>query len=688
MAASTGNMVQSASGKLYDANSPQGIMIRSKGGTRAVKEDSGEKGIFGRILESLQTHTSLLFQIDDNTESDETAAEKRKRRIKEEDTDEKKPGIFSKIGSGLKATGGALQKMNPFSEGIGTKTGILLLAGLLFAISRFGDKLVKPLASVLEMIDKEGGFLDKFKDTDFFKNTVATFESIKVRAKELQTDVAEFLESVSDVSGLIASTVDSVKAFIGKFDTQGSGPRNEYGDGKLDAVERQVMFDTIKQDIIDAIVSFTTEVVKGIKGLFLTVGLVGATLALIKKNAAMATIFGAPGPLAHKGIGVGGYLAIAGLLIYGITTTWTNFTDSMKKSLEANNDEFIASDFFGRFFGGKDEGGWMNALGKAFDIGATGALAGMSIGALIGLAGGPIGVLAGGFIGLGIGAVIGGITGWLGKNKMEDFFKKVGTAITETVDIVVGFFTDVVAGVESALAGDGFTEGYNKSQGANYERNKILQARAIKNLADAKEKHRLYGGNEKQIARYQEQVEKYTQLVEDSPQQKFNNLQADINTELEEIKAYEAEIKSGNMYRGIDPFTVAGHTFQPSDVTFQSLIEKKLQKIQTLRAEQDAHRIKYNLTGLEPTRVDLAATEKKLAQQAAQKELLQGYAAMSRQYTYPQPTVVPIVNADSHDTTLSTFVGSSLDPENKSTSARLLSSGGYATLGNLNFLNK
>ena len=67
-----------------------------------------KQGVFASILESLRTQTSLLFQIDDNTESDETASEKRKRRVKEENTDKK--GMFSSalggLGAGIKGVGG------------------------------------------------------------------------------------------------------------------------------------------------------------------------------------------------------------------------------------------------------------------------------------------------------------------------------------------------------------------------------------------------------------------------------------------------------------------------------------------------------------------------------------------------------------------------------------------------------
>ena len=122
-----------------------------------TSDDASKDAVFENILETLQENNFLLDEIEENTESDESITEKRNRRIKEEETDpkEKKPGIFSKVGSGLKATGGALQKLNPFSGGIGTKTTILLLAGALFAITKLGPKLVDPLAKFLQWFKED-----------------------------------------------------------------------------------------------------------------------------------------------------------------------------------------------------------------------------------------------------------------------------------------------------------------------------------------------------------------------------------------------------------------------------------------------------------------------------------------------------------------------------------------------------
>jgi hypothetical protein len=56
---STANMVKSASGKLYDAESPQGIMIRTRGGTQSADpvppsggngDGDSKSGIFASIL--------------------------------------------------------------------------------------------------------------------------------------------------------------------------------------------------------------------------------------------------------------------------------------------------------------------------------------------------------------------------------------------------------------------------------------------------------------------------------------------------------------------------------------------------------------------------------------------------------------------------------------------------------------
>jgi len=250
-------------------------------GTEAPAEN--KESIFAGILETLQHNNFLLMnlsesadEIEENTESDEGETEKRNRRINEENTDKK--GVFSKaiggLGAGVKGVGGILNKANPFQEGgLGTKMSILLISGVLFAISKFGDKLVKPLAAVLEMFDGEGGVLEKIKNSEIFKGIVDTFETmgediktgfndaiatftkIKDAISGMGINLETLLEAVTTTVGFIQGAYDSVMEYINSFDTQGSGPRNEYADGKLDAFEIQNLKDDLVQKAKDLVTS-------------------------------------------------------------------------------------------------------------------------------------------------------------------------------------------------------------------------------------------------------------------------------------------------------------------------------------------------------------------------------------------------------------------------------------------------
>ena len=274
----------------------------------AVQEtsnDASKDAVFENILETLQSNNSLLDEIEDNTESDETASEKRNKRVTEENTD--KPGAFSKaiggLGAGVKGVGGILNKANPFQEGgLGPKMSILLISGVLFAISKFGDKLIKPLAEVLEAFDSEGGVLEKLKNTELFKGIAATFEKIGANIKkqfetistDIQTafddstatfkqmgetiktmgdDIGKLLESVTLVGGYVKSAYDTIMGYINQFDTKGGGPRNEFADGKLDSFEMK----NLKDDLSEKIYGFIGDLVMNIIGgltLFFSTGLI------------------------------------------------------------------------------------------------------------------------------------------------------------------------------------------------------------------------------------------------------------------------------------------------------------------------------------------------------------------------------------------------------------------------------
>jgi len=234
----------------------------------AVQDDDGKDAVFEGILETLQSNNILLGEIDENTESDETASEKRERRVAGENTDPPpdKKGMFSSalggLGAGIKGVGGVLNKANPFQEGgLGTKMSILLISGVLFAISKFGDKLVKPLAAVLKMFDSEGSVFEKLKETELFKGVIEKFNLIKDYAKnELADDVASLLEAAMTVGSLIKSAYESIVAYVSSFDKTGAGPAGQYADGKLDMFE----MGKLKDNVVEKIGKFVAEIVNSV----------------------------------------------------------------------------------------------------------------------------------------------------------------------------------------------------------------------------------------------------------------------------------------------------------------------------------------------------------------------------------------------------------------------------------------
>ena len=422
-----------------------------------------KQGVFASILESLKAQTSLLFQIDENTEDDESASEKRKRRVKEENTDKK--GMFSSalggLGAGIKGVGGVLNKANPFQEGgLGTKMSILLISGVLFAISKFGDKLVKPLADVLKMIDSEGGVLDKLKDTEMFKSAMETFEKVKERAKTIGEDVEKLLEGATAVGAFISAAYESIKTYVLKFDTN--------KDGKLDfdeAMAEDGLFEDMKKKIIDSVGGYVAAVVGGMLAFHFGPALLGIVaqgifnariIAAIKGTAATKAAPIAGTPFMTKAVlAKAGVAAIVAGGILGVYNASTNAFANAAKDEKGK----IKKESFAGFFlaGGDGEGGFKNAIENAFTGGPTavGALAGVALGAV----GGPFGMIAGGLMGAAVGALIGGVAGYIGANDVTAVISNVTTSIEGAIDEVTTFFGGVVAGIESFVAGDGYTAG-------------------------------------------------------------------------------------------------------------------------------------------------------------------------------------------------------------------------------------
>ena len=137
-----------------------------------AKKQSSLGAVAGPIVASLRAefkglNSHLAFRFGTVVEAIQgTAAERRDELINRENVPVN-PVVPEEptAGKGFLET---LKGLNPFKEGLGTKTTILLLAGALWVITQFGDKLIKPLATFLKWADGDptasiGTWTEKFK---------------------------------------------------------------------------------------------------------------------------------------------------------------------------------------------------------------------------------------------------------------------------------------------------------------------------------------------------------------------------------------------------------------------------------------------------------------------------------------------------------------------------------------------
>ena len=242
--------------------------------------------------------------------------------------------------------------------------------------------------------------------------------------------------------------------------TMVSGPAGmmiEVGDNIIDDQELDALKDDLKDKAIKAITGFFKDLMLGIGGAIIAGTFIRTTLDLAMKNPALIKIFSGKSitnAFATKAaLRAGTLVPIAGLLLYGITTTYLNITDSIARTIEEEG-EFKFGAFLANFFGGEGEGGWLNGLKQAFKIGGTFALAGMAIGMAVTSFTGPgmlIGALVGGLVGTAVGAVIGLFTGYLGSDKLKEFGTYLKDTIDSAIDYVKNFFANLVNDVKRLL---------------------------------------------------------------------------------------------------------------------------------------------------------------------------------------------------------------------------------------------
>ena len=189
------SLVVRDSDMLPDSPSPMGNFIASGAADMAANTQSILLEIRDNTFKTVELLTQAVLG---------TPEQQRDEGISKGDTDlpKDKSGMFS-----LKGIGNALDKVNPFSSGFafGNIGRALLAGGGLLLIKIFGDNLIGPLASLLELIKTsklgeliKGGATDAFtalKDTFTMvvEGTTKFIEFIKATYKTIEDFLMSYM---------------------------------------------------------------------------------------------------------------------------------------------------------------------------------------------------------------------------------------------------------------------------------------------------------------------------------------------------------------------------------------------------------------------------------------------------------------------------------------------------------------
>jgi hypothetical protein len=438
--------------------------------SQAVGSNLGASSIVSALrteFKGLNAH--LAFRFDSVIQAMQgTDAERRDDLITGENTDTPPPETPTDTGG--KSFMDTLRGLNPFKDGIGTKTTILLLTGALFAITQFGDKLIKPLASFLEWSDGDptesiAEYSEKFK-----KWWVTRWAGVKMFWADIKLKFEEIKEEYLKLKEWWEPKWASVKSFFKLFKDMFTGIDNwiksydEDKSGVLETDEIEKLVDDVFKTIKDSIWSLTdglvTTLVKSIS--LITVG-VAALKYLWRTGVGTGALAGARLlPLAAVGAGgLVGVAAIAGIIAAGIWTLTDNATLAYQDAITdefGNKQDFDTSEFVSRLLGGEDpEGGWWNAVNNAWDKAVIGAAIGAGVGGIVGAAAGFV-----------IGGVAGAVAGQAGAKKIDKWISAIESETLLAIDTVGGFFSNLVAGFKGAIDPDTtFKEEFLKNKFSN-----------------------------------------------------------------------------------------------------------------------------------------------------------------------------------------------------------------------------
>jgi hypothetical protein len=308
------------------------------------------------ILTALNTQTSLLLEIDENTE--ESQQEKRDRKVKSGDTDKKGAfaGMGSKIGDGLKSVGGFLKDKNPLSSDRNPLTRLLGFGALAGLLKLFGDKLTGEDGALTNLL--------KWFKLTFIPWAESTWKMISDYDYQAGFDkIKLFFKQIKDF-----------------FDTDDDG---------------EISFDEIKEGIPKAVALMASTIgnalVDGVKKLF---ELYGKEIALVfagyvvSKMLIKSLLFGGALP-AVGGLVGGAALRVAGLAAVMVTglVTLHNDIDSAYKDVLERDGKVNVKTLMSRFLSGDNNPhgrSWTDAILGSWKMGLQGAAVGLTAGLVTG----------------------------------------------------------------------------------------------------------------------------------------------------------------------------------------------------------------------------------------------------------------------------------------------------------------